>query len=192
MKKRVNKRKEVKKSEQNKKCEKESEQKNESDKKQVTKTLREKERKTNFYAWASEVKRALFLNKPMIVLLYKEALFNTNQLDTSLPSSIVSLLHEFVDVFPEEIPKGLPPIQAIEHQIDFVHGATISNRLTYRSNPKETKELQKQVSELMEKGYVRESLSPCAVPMILVHNIMVKIRGMLGGGGGGGGGGGES
>ena len=124
----------------------------------------------------------------MIVLLYKEALFNTNQLDTSLPSSIVSLLHEFVDVFPEEIPKGLPPIQGIEHQIDFVHGATISNRLAYRSNPKETKELQKQVSELMEKGYVRESLSPCVVPMILVHNIMVKIRGMWGGGGGGGGG----
>ena len=54
--------------------------------------LRENERKTNFYARASEVKRALFLNKRMIVLLYKEALFNTNQLDTSLPSSIVSLL----------------------------------------------------------------------------------------------------
>ena len=50
------------------------------------------ERKTNYYAKASEVKRALFLNKPMIILLYKEALFNTNQLDTSLPSSIVSLL----------------------------------------------------------------------------------------------------
>ena len=46
----------------------------------------------------------------MIVLLYKEALFNINQLDTSLPSSIVSLLQEFEDVFPEEIPKGLPHI----------------------------------------------------------------------------------
>ena len=110
----------------------------------------------------------MFLNKPTIVLLYKEALFNTNQLDTSLPSSIVSLLQEFEDVFPEEIPNGLPPIRGIEHQIDFVPGATIPNRPAYRSNPEETKELQKQVGELMEKGYVRDSLSPCAVPVILV------------------------
>ena len=50
------------------------------------------ERKSNFYAKANEVKRALFLNKSMILLLYKETLFNINQLDTSLPSSIVSLL----------------------------------------------------------------------------------------------------
>ncbi len=35
-------------------------------------------------------------------------------------------------------------------------GATIPNRLAYRSNPKETNELQRQVSELMEKGYMRE------------------------------------
>ena len=173
------KKKSEKESEQKKKLEKESEQKKESAKMQVTQNLKEMERKTNFYARASEVKKALFLNKPMIVLLYKEALFNTNQLDTSLPSFIVSLLQEFEDVFPEEISKGLPLIQGIEHQIDFVHGATISNRLAYRSNPEKTKGLQKQVGELMEKGYVRESLSPCAVPMILVHNIMVKIRGRI-------------
>ena len=122
--------------------------------------MRENERKTNFYARESEVERALILNKPKILLLYKEALFNTNQLDTSLPSSIVSLLQEFEDVFPEEIMKGLPHIRGIEHQIDFVPGATIPNRPSYRSNPEETKELQKQVGELMEKGYVRESLSP--------------------------------
>ena len=155
-------------SEQKKKCEKEGDQKKESEKKKETENLRKNERKTNFYAKASEVKRSLFLNKPMIVLLYKEALFNTNQLDTSLPSSIVSLLQEFEDVFPEEVPKGLPPIRRIEHQIDFVPGATIPNRPAYRSNPEETKELQKQVGELMERGYVRESMSPCAVPVILV------------------------
>ena len=112
--------------------------------------------------------RALFLNNPMIVLLYKEALLNTNRLETSLSSSIVALLHEFEDVFPEEIPKGLPSIRGIEHQIDFVPGATIPNRPVYMSNPEETKELQKQVGKLMEKRYVRESMSPCVVPVILV------------------------
>jgi hypothetical protein len=55
---------------------------------------------------------------------------------------------------------GLPPIRGIEDQIDFVPGASILNRPSYRSNPNKTKELQKQVIELLEKGYVRESMSP--------------------------------
>ena len=35
-------------------------------------------------------------------------------------------------------------------------------------NPTETKEIQRQVEELISKGLVRESLSPCAVPALLV------------------------
>ncbi|KAH9734747.1 Endonuclease [Citrus sinensis] len=75
---------------------------------------------------------------------------------------------DFDDVFPNEVPSGLPPIRRIEHQIDFVPRATIPNRPEYRSNPEETKELQRQVEELLAKGYVRESMSPCAVPVLLV------------------------
>ncbi|KAK8610055.1 hypothetical protein V6N13_026599 [Hibiscus sabdariffa] len=75
---------------------------------------------------------------------------------------------EYEDLFPEEIPSGLPPIHGIEHQIDFVPGAIIPNRPAYRSNPEETKELQRQVLDLMEKGYVRESLSPCVVSVLQV------------------------
>ncbi|XP_062103764.1 uncharacterized protein LOC133814872 [Humulus lupulus] len=75
---------------------------------------------------------------------------------------------EFEDVFPEKVPHGLPPVRGIEHQIDFVPGVSIPNRPAYRSNPDETKELQRQIEELMEKGHVRESMSPCAVPVILV------------------------
>jgi hypothetical protein len=100
--------------------------------------------------------------------LYKEACFNTNELDESLPSVIVSLLQEYEDVFPNDVPSGLPPIRGIEHQIDFVPGATIPNRPAYRSNAEETKELQRQVEELLAKGHVRESMSPCAVPVLLV------------------------
>ncbi|KAH9704946.1 Endonuclease [Citrus sinensis] len=75
---------------------------------------------------------------------------------------------DFDDVFPNEVPNCLPPIRGIEHQIDLVSGATIPNRPAYRSNPEETKELQRQVEELLAKGYVRESMSPCAVPVLLV------------------------
>ena len=123
---------------------KESDQKKESEqKKKSEKNEREKEKKNtategkqmNFYAKTSEIKRAMFSNQPMIVLLYKEAFLNTNQIDSSLPSSVVSLLQEFGDVFPEEVPHGLPPIRGIEHQIDFMPGATIPNRPAYRSNP---------------------------------------------------------
>ncbi|XP_056852848.1 uncharacterized protein LOC130502047 [Raphanus sativus] len=52
---------------------------------------------------------------------------------------------------------GLPPIRGIEHQIDFVPGSTLPNRPAYRTNPVETKELQRQVDELMEKGHIRET-----------------------------------
>uniref|UniRef100_A0A2N9F371 Uncharacterized protein n=1 Tax=Fagus sylvatica TaxID=28930 RepID=A0A2N9F371_FAGSY len=75
---------------------------------------------------------------------------------------------EYADVFPNDVPSGLPPIRGIEHQIDFVPGATIPNRPAYRSNPEETKELQRQVEELLAKGHVRESMSPCAVSVLLV------------------------
>ncbi|KAI9169064.1 hypothetical protein LWI28_006399 [Acer negundo] len=98
----------------------------------------------------------------------REACFSTNELDSSLSSVVVSLLQDFDEVFPVEIPIGLPPTRGIEYQIDFVPGAPIPNRPAYRSNPEETKELQRQVNELMERGYVRESMSPCAVPVLLV------------------------
>ncbi|XP_019059018.1 PREDICTED: uncharacterized protein LOC104821897 [Tarenaya hassleriana] len=78
------------------------------------------------------------------------------------------LLEHFQDVFPEEPPAGLPPTRGIEHQIDLVPGAPLPNRPAYRMNPEEAKELQTQVQDLLSKGYIRESLSPCAVPVLLV------------------------
>ena len=59
---------------------------------QTREKRKEIERKVSIYAKASDVKRALFTNQPMYVLLYKEAYFSTNKHDNSLPSAIVSLL----------------------------------------------------------------------------------------------------
>ncbi|XP_021737238.1 uncharacterized protein LOC110703760 [Chenopodium quinoa] len=79
---------------------------------------------------------------------------------------LASLIRDFEDVFPDELPKGLPPIRGIEHQIDLIPGAPLPNKPAYRCNPLETKELQRQIEELMGMGYVRESMSPCAVPAL--------------------------
>ncbi|KAK1680077.1 hypothetical protein QYE76_040925 [Lolium multiflorum] len=87
---------------------------------------------------------------------------------TPLPLGVSNVLQEFGDVFPEEVPAGLPPLRGIEHQIDLIPGASLPNRAPYRTNPEETKEIQKQVQALLDKGYIRISLSPCAVPVILV------------------------
>ncbi|XP_010525620.1 PREDICTED: uncharacterized protein LOC104803388 [Tarenaya hassleriana] len=124
---------------------------------------------------AREIKKAMLSNRPMILLMYKEALF-ANELISYLPSGVCKLLQDYEDVFPEEIPNGLPPLRGIEHQIDFVPGASLPNKPAYRTNPDETKELQRQVTELLEKGYVRESMSPCAVPVILVPKKTFEIE----------------
>jgi hypothetical protein len=72
-----------------------------------------------------------------------------------------------------------------------VPGVSIPKCPAYRSNPEEIKELQRQVDELIMKGYIRESMSPCVVPLLVpkkdgtwrvcvdcraVNNIMVKYR----------------
>ena len=101
-------------------------------------------------------------------LICKDALISIEDMQCSLPPAVANVLQEYSDVFPSEVPAGLPPLRGIEHQIDLIPGAVLPNRAPSRTNLEETKEIQRQVQELLDKGYVRESLSPCAVPVILV------------------------
>ena len=119
------------------------------------------------FAKKREVESALMARKQLLVLMHKDVYF-TNDLNSSLPCEVVSLLQRFVDVFLEKIPYGLPPLRGIEHQIDFIPGASLPNRLAYRSSLEESKEIQRQVDEFLQKGFVRKNLSPCFVPVILV------------------------
>jgi hypothetical protein len=59
----------------------------------------------------------------------------------SLHPAIANILQEYSNVFPNEIPTGLPPIRGMEHQIDLIPGASLPNRTPYRKNPEETKEI---------------------------------------------------
>ena len=89
----------------------------------------------------------------------KRAMFLLDDIVSSAPPAITNLLQEYEDIFLAEIPPGLPPMRGIEHQIDLILGATLPNRAAYRTNPEETKEIQRQVQDLLDRGYVRESRS---------------------------------
>jgi hypothetical protein len=84
----------------------------------------------------------------------KDALISIKDMQHSLPPVVANILQEYSDVFPSEILEGLPPIRGIKHQIDLIPGASLSNHAPYRTNPEETKEIQRQVQELLDKGYI--------------------------------------
>lgn len=131
-------------------------------------SVNESKKKCGYFAKKREVTRALYNNQTVLIIIPKSCHLALEELPPNLPTSVASLIQEYEVLFPSEPPSGLPPIRGIEHQIDFVPGAVLPNRPAYRANPEETKEIQRQVEELLASGQIRESLSPSAVPVILV------------------------
>ncbi len=69
------------------------------------------------------------------VLVCKDEAPKTNT-SHNQPLVLSSLLQEFQDVFPDELPPGLPPLRGIEHRIDLITGAPLPNKAPYRVNPR--------------------------------------------------------
>jgi hypothetical protein len=77
-------------------------------------------------------------------------------------------LKEFKDVFPDELPHGLPSLQGIEHHIDFMQGATLPKGTTHHTKTDEQEDMQRPTHDCQAHGYVHEILSPRVVPTNLV------------------------
>ncbi|XP_078429360.1 uncharacterized protein LOC144701416 [Wolffia australiana] len=86
---------------------------------------------------------------------------------TGPPPEVSQLLEEFASVFPDDLPDDLPLMRDIQHAIDLILGSSLPNLPHYRMDPTQYKELQCQVQELLDKGFILESLSPCVVPALL-------------------------
>ena len=62
----------------------------------------------------------------------------------------------------------MPPHREIELAIYVVQGATLASITPYRMAPVELKELKLQLQELLEKGFIRPSVSPWGGPVLFV------------------------
>ena len=93
---------------------------------------------------------------------------NENQTTTEYPVHVQELLNEFLDVFPKELPAGLPPQRQLDHKIELVPGAEPSHRAPYRMSPQGFDELKTQLRDLTEKGYIQPSVSPFGAPALFV------------------------
>ena len=78
-----------------------------------------------------------------------------------------TVLDEFPDVFPEEIP-GLPPQREIEFSIELLPGSAPVSKVLYQMSIPELTELKIQLQELLEKGYIRPSVSPLGAPVLFI------------------------
>ncbi|XP_021595194.1 uncharacterized protein LOC110602075 [Manihot esculenta] len=79
----------------------------------------------------------------------------------------ILVVSEFSYVFPEEL-SGLPPDRETEFFIDLNPGTAPISMAPYRMAPTELKELKAQLQELLDKGFIRPSVSPWGAPVLFV------------------------
>ncbi|GKD46262.1 putative reverse transcriptase domain-containing protein [Tanacetum coccineum] len=88
----------------------------------------------------------------------------------------VPTVREFLEVFPEDLPR-LPPTRQVEFQIDLVHDAAPVARAPYRLAPSELQELSTQLQELSDKGFIRPSSSPWGARSCLIDDLFDQLQG---------------
>ncbi|KAL2226504.1 UNVERIFIED_CONTAM: Transposon Tf2-12 polyprotein, partial [Sesamum indicum] len=79
----------------------------------------------------------------------------------------VPVVREFPDIFPDKLP-GLPLHREVDFEINTILGAAPISIAPYRTAPSELKALKKHLEELLDKGFIRPSISPWGAPVLFV------------------------
>ena len=90
---------------------------------------------------------------------------------SGIPPPVQTLLDEFIDVFPDDIPARLPPDRGTDHTIPLEPGAKPVFRPMYRLSPLEITEAKKQITEYQAKGWIVPSYSPYGQPILFVFRM---------------------
>ncbi|KAA0061810.1 pol protein [Cucumis melo var. makuwa] len=90
---------------------------------------------------------------------------DTREPEVSLSSD--PMVREYPDVFPDELPR-LPPLMEVDFAIELEPETAPISKAPHRMAPAELKELKVQLQELLDKGFIRPSVSPWGAPILFV------------------------
>jgi hypothetical protein len=117
---------------------------------------------------AIQMKREVQKGEDMYLVLIQDAVEHTSDSKATISGDAAAIISEYKDVFPDELPSHLPPVREIDHRIELEPGQNPPSKPTYRMSQPEMDELKKQLVELLDKGYIRESKSPYGAPVLFV------------------------
>ena len=80
-----------------------------------------------------------------------------------------------VSEFPEDLP-GVPPEREIYFGIDLLQDTQPISFCPYRMAPTNLKELKEQLKDLLDKGFIRTSISPLGAPVFFVKKKDGSLR----------------
>ncbi|KAK2397792.1 cleavage and polyadenylation specificity factor subunit [Trifolium repens] len=110
---------------------------------------------------SSEVTKSLKEHAEMFVM------FASLKLGGESGENQLPVVCEFPDVFPKDV-SDLPPEREVEFSIEVVPGTNPISMAPYRMSTPELDQLKKQLEELLEKKFIRPSVSPWGAPVLLV------------------------
>ncbi|KAH0709456.1 hypothetical protein KY284_010883 [Solanum tuberosum] len=85
------------------------------------------------------------------------------------------MVNEFPKVFPEDLPR-VPPDRDIDFGINLIPDTQPISIPPYRMAPAELKELKEQLKDLLDKGFIRPSISPWGAPVLFVKKKDGSLR----------------
>ncbi|KAK2427684.1 putative mitochondrial protein [Trifolium repens] len=95
------------------------------------------------------------------------AMFASLKIENEVGIKELPVVQEFPDVFPKDV-SDMPPEREVEFTIDLVPCTSPISMAPYRMSSTELSELKKQLEELLEKKFIRPSVSPWGAPVLLV------------------------
>ena len=90
------------------------------------------------------------------------------QVEGERKEQVKDLFENFKDCFPDHLPARLPPLRAVNYEIDLDPGSSPPSCPAYRMSKPEIEELERQLGELLKNEFIQPSKSPYGAPVFFI------------------------